>query len=151
MALSAFHQCFWCVQLCKDEPYGGRATAGGGRQTAEASHNSDICCFNAANAGCSLGEESAANWPPRWTSICVCVKGTLVSVLFYFNRDYLQPLWNPASISDISQEVDCCRRSETSDMPVQALTHPQVIAVFRRCGVGDGSPSLVSWVGFAFC
>lgn len=151
MALSAFHQCFWCVQLCKDEPYGGSATAGGGRQTAEASRNSDSCCFNATNAGCSLGEESASNWPPRWTSICVCVKGTLVSVLFHFNRDCLQPRRNPVSISDISQEVDRCRRSETSDMPVQVLTHPQVIAVFRRCGVGDGSPSLVSRVGFAFC
>lgn len=76
--------------------------------------------------------------------MCVCVKGTLVSVLFYFNRDCLKTLRNPVSISDISQEVDCRHRSETSDMPVQVLTHPQVSAVFRRCGVGDGSPSLVS-------
>lgn len=41
--------------------------------------------------------------------VCVCVIGTLVSVLFYFNRDCLQPLRNPVSISDISQEVNSCR------------------------------------------
>lgn len=34
------------------------------RQPAEASHNSEIRCFNGANARRSLGEEKAASGPP---------------------------------------------------------------------------------------
>lgn len=136
MALGVLHQCFWCVQPCKDEPYGGGAAARGGRRSAEAFAQLTYLLLQRGErrAQSGWGKRVKLTFEVNQCGVCLCVKGTLVSVLhyaFYFTRDCLRPVQDPVSISDISQRVDSCCWSETSHMSVQVLTHPRLIAAFR--------------------